>query len=191
MTSRGLRAGGLAAILLLISTRSAQAHGGPIVFTGDAGPFRVEAYRTWDGSEGQVTFAYLLHVRDRMSGVAIDDARVVVSPRRDGQVLPAQTAVRLGEEYRVQFLVGDDQGWTVDVQIESTRGRAVMSHPIPPPTSPWEFATMFGVPTIALVTGWIVFRLRRGRGRRTPAVPIRLGLESLECRSGLPHRRGE
>jgi len=176
---RAMPAGLLAAGMLWASVTPAAAHGGPLVFAGEVGPYRVEAYRFFRSSAGQELMPYRIHLRSRSTGAQIEGAKVMVTVARDQEVIGPRDAVLSGEDYEVELLPIVEDGWMVKVDISGALGPEEITHRLPPPASFAEFASMYGLPMLLLAAIWIV--RRRLRARHAAVRPTSATTDHPEC----------
>lgn len=174
---RAMPAALLAVGMLCASAVSAAAHGGPLVLAGDAGPYRVEAYRFFRTTAGEDFMPYRIHLRSRSTGAQIRGASVKVTVARDQEVIGPVEAVLADEDYEIALVPIMEGGWTVTIDISGELGAGAITHPLPAPASFTEFASMYGVPMVLLVTIWMIRRrLRAPRSAHTG-----LGTEHRSC----------
>ena len=153
-----------------LSPSQAAAHGGPLVFSGEAGPYRAEAYRIFGVSGEQRVVTYTLHLTSAATGRPVEGATVVVAASREGEIVGPTAAWTYENEYEVQFEVGEgEETWTVEVAIDASLGRTTLTHTLAAPPSMAEAITPFAVPLLITALLWSLARIRstrRKRGRR-------------------------
>jgi hypothetical protein len=155
----------LALVFLAFTVRHAAAHGGPLVYSGNAGNYRIEAYRIVRDVAKQRAVRYLLHVNSRMTGERIDDAAVTVTVIREDETIGPLPAVWVDGEYEVQFVMSRDRGWMVELRIDGVSGSVSIAHPLPSPASWLGLAATYGTPLLVIAGVWVVQRRLRNRGR--------------------------
>jgi len=159
-----LHMGAALTAFLFLTTRVAEAHGGPVVYSGEAGPYELEAYRLFGYSEEQRILTYSLYLRSGSSGEPIERATLVATARRDDARLGPTQMSSLENHYEAQFLVEADSGWSVDLSIDGRLGRASISHVLQPPATAAETIAPYVLPL--LVSALFVAARARGRGRK-------------------------
>lgn len=168
---RCLEAGVAATALLLVSARSAAAHGGPNVYSGQVGPYELQAYRLFGSSGEQRILTYSLYLSSAESGDAVEGASLLATLRREGATIGRTQMSSLGNHYEAQFLVDAGSGWSVDLTIDGMLGRASVSHSLRPPASPTETVAPYVLPLFLLALT-LAIRARR-RGYASPALSSR------------------
>ena len=141
---------GTLAVALSSPARPVAAHGGPLVYSGAAGPYLVEAYRIWNRSGDHQVLTYRLHIRDRATRQPSVGATVAVVLRRDEESAGPVSAELARDDLEVQFEVGSSVGWSVELRIEGSQGEVSLTHPVPDSASTFELATAYGLP-LALI----------------------------------------
>lgn len=121
----------------------ASAHGGPLAFAGDVGPYSVQAYRAIASVNGQETLLYTLRVHDRSDGSVVTDANVTIEVSAGGESTGGPLAVR-GAEYEGRIRLPDSSsGWNVSLVIDGSSGRGEVTHrledqpPLSETVAPW------------------------------------------------------
>lgn len=148
-------------IAFALAPNYASAHGGPLAFTGDVGPYSVQAYQAIASVNGQNTLLYTLQVRNRSDGSVMTDASVTIEVSAGGESIGGPLAVRASEyEGRVR-LPDSSSGWTVRLVIDGSSGRAEATHPIEdqPPLS--ETVAPWVIPVLLIALARTIGRIQK------------------------------
>lgn len=164
MASTVIFAAALAVIAVIPSAVSA--HGGPLVYSGEAGPYRVEVYRLFASTGDQQVLTYTLYLRTT-GGRPVDGATVEITARRGEEVYGPTRAGAFTNQYEVQFPVSDAGGnWIIDVTIDSPIGPATLTHTLPSPSSLTATAAPYVLLLVIIAGAWAVMRWRRRARQR-------------------------
>lgn len=101
------------ALLTAVGAMPALAHGGDVTYTGQVGPFYVEA-RDWVLESGEGVL-YTLMIREGNGGLPVDGADVSVTATFDGQRFGPRTATNFANQY--QLAIPDDRAATIQVHV--------------------------------------------------------------------------
>jgi hypothetical protein len=158
--------------LLLVLPAAATAHGGILLGSAEAGPYRVQLMAlavTRSGVDGP-EIDYTAYVQRTDDGRPVEDANVrIVVERGDGETaLPVQ---RIGNGYEGVARVpssSDVQAYPVRVAVRGPGGDAVL-RVTPPDGRSGPPAALLGATVVALLTIGLVGRARRrGAGADDP-----------------------
>lgn len=160
----------LAILLLLLVPAVVWAHGGDLVYQGDAGPYAVEVYllRLRGGENQSDSLDYTLSLREAESGRPADGATVTVAAETSGGTIGPMEATGFTNQYQVILPVEHPGTWTMEVQIEGSAGAATLTHQldVEAPQAWWEdiLANPLVLAAIAVGTltiGMFVYQLRQ------------------------------
>lgn len=165
---RCLDAGAMLAALLVLTPGIAEAHGGPVVYSGRAGPYELEAYRLFGYSEEQRILTYSLYLTSESSGERVEGATLVATPHRGGLRLAAAQMSSLGNHYEAQFRVEGDSGWSIDLSVDGPLGRASITHVLQPPATVAETIAPYALPLLVAALILTGRARRRGEESRSP-----------------------
>jgi len=170
-TSGVLAAVGVVVAAVLAVPVPAAAHEGEVVFSGERGPYQLQAtdrvVEATDGA-GDQAILYSLSVRRAGSGLPVDGAEVSVT-FSSGEVTEGPfEANNFGNQYFVTVPAAGVSSWQVAADIDAGPGTASLTHQVrgTAATPAWVApvvvgASVAGVLVIAALAWWLVRRRRR------------------------------